>query len=97
MVTIKAIKDKKIIDLYSALGYDKKISKYKFEALDGATSSFFRGYVNQGNTISRSRVDLEAARLCALNFLHENDRGERFWPANSEGILEYAKDCDREE
>lgn len=85
-----------MIDLYSTLGYEKKSSRRKYETLDAATQSFFREYTDQGNKISLSIVNVNAARLCALKFLHENDRGELYWPANSEGILEWASDLDRE-
>jgi len=86
-----------MIDLYSSLGYERKTSKRKFETLDAAMSSFFRQYVNQGNKISHSKVQVEGARLCALNFLHEDERGERFWPASAdENVFQWAKDCDRE-
>ncbi|KAE9372409.1 hypothetical protein N431DRAFT_545072 [Stipitochalara longipes BDJ] len=87
----------RMIDLYSSLGYERKSSKRKLEDLDAATASFFREYTNQGNRISLSIINIEAARLCALNFLHEDERGEKYWPVTSEEIFQWAKDQDREE
>ena len=86
-----------ITNLYSALGYEKKTSKRKYETLDAVTHAFFREYTNQGNVISKSTVYTQEARLCALSFLHEDDRGELFWPTNTKGILEWADPEDREE
>jgi len=85
-----------IINLYSSLGYERKSSKERFETLNNAASSFFREYVNKGNEISRKKAKLEGARLCALNFLHEDERGESFWPVSADGTLQWARDCDRE-
>jgi hypothetical protein len=85
-----------MINLYSGLGYEKGGSRRKYETLDAATQSFFREYTDQGNEVSTSPVHIEGARLCALNFLSEDDRGELYWPVNSNKELKWAKDEDRE-
>jgi hypothetical protein len=79
-----------MINLYSSLGYEKKSLKRNLETLDAAIQSFYREYRQEGNFVSTSKVDTLEARLCALSFLEEDDRGERFWPLNSEGDLEWA-------
>jgi hypothetical protein len=84
---MSAYRDKNITSLYSSLGYGKN-SNSTYEALDVTAHSFFREYTNRGNKISVSKTKVEGARLCALNFLHEDDRGEHFWPVNSGGTLE---------
>jgi hypothetical protein len=89
-------RDMSMINLYSSLGYERKSSRRKFETLDAATQAFFREYMDQGNKISLSTVNIEGARLCALNFLHEDDRGELYFPVNSDRALEWANDRHRE-
>jgi hypothetical protein len=88
-------RDLSIKDLYSTLGYERKSSKRKFEELDAAAQCFLREYTAHGNAISLSRVDTDAARLCALSFLEEDNRGEDFWPHNSDGVLTWAFEDDR--
>lgn len=84
---MSAYRDMNITNLYSSLGYGKNW-KSAYEALDVTAHSFFREYTDRGNKISEKKKDVEGARLCALNFLHEDDRGEHFWPVNSGGTLE---------
>ncbi len=84
---MSAYRNMNITHLYSSLGYGKN-SKSAYDALDVTAHSFFREYTDRGNKISEKKRDVEGARICALNFLHENDRGEHFWPVNSGGTLE---------
>jgi hypothetical protein len=84
---MSAYRDMTITNLYSSLGYGKN-SNSTYEALDVTAHSFFREYMDRGNKISPRKKEVQGARLCALNFLHEDDRGEHFWPVNSGGTLE---------
>ena len=94
--TMSEFRDMSMINLYSTLGYEKKTSRRKFEELDAAAQSFYREYTAHGNVISTSRVDTDGARLCALSFLEEDNRGEKFWPHNSEGVLTWTFESDRD-
>jgi hypothetical protein len=72
----------RMVNLYSALGYEKGTSKWK--ALDVELHAFFLDYIPRGHVISKRGNNLIEATLCASDFLTGDDRGDRFWSVSSE-------------
>lgn len=78
-------------DLCSFLGYEKGRPDKNRAILLKATSTFLTDQESRGNRIPPRRNPVEA-RLCAINFLEEEGRGEKFWPRSLDGSLTYEND-----
>ncbi|KAF7877267.1 hypothetical protein EAF04_000950 [Stromatinia cepivora] len=83
-------------DICSILGYEKDKPTKDCRNLLKATSAFLADYEARGNKVYGRKAESIGGRLCALNFLEEEGRGERFWPPTSDGSLVYEEARDKE-
>lgn len=83
-------------DICSMLGYEKDNPIKERRNLLKATSAFLADYEARGNKVYGKKAESIASRLCAVNFLEEEGRGERFWPLTSDGSLIYEETHDKE-
>jgi hypothetical protein len=84
----------KQVDLCSFLGYEKDRPGKNSKDLLRATSAFLKDNESRGLRLppSSKRTDPVEAQLCAMMFLEEEERAEKFWPATSDGSLTYEND-----
>ncbi|PQE15045.1 hypothetical protein CJF31_00007108 [Rutstroemia sp. NJR-2017a BVV2] len=82
------------VDLCSFLGYEKDRPGKNSKDLLRATSAFLKDNESRGLRLppSSKRTDPVEAQLCAMIFLEEEERGEKFWPSTSDGSLTYEND-----
>jgi hypothetical protein len=84
----------KQVDLCSFLGYEKDRPGKNSKDLLKATSAFLKDHESRGMRLppSSKKTDPVEAQLCAIGFLEEEERGEKFWPSTSDGSLTYEND-----
>ncbi|KAI9640064.1 hypothetical protein NHQ30_011628 [Ciborinia camelliae] len=84
-------------DICSSLGYEiDKPTKDRRNLLK-ATSAFLADYEARGSKVYGKKAESSiGGRLCAMNFLEEEGRGERFWPPTSDGSLVYEEARDKD-
>lgn len=82
----------KISDLLGILGYEPRHSKQKAKVLTDDIDKFFKSYQANGNPIPATRTRCEAAVRCARQYLEEDSRAEKFWPANEEAAVLWPTD-----
>lgn len=82
------------MDLCSFLGYEKDRPGKNSKDLLRATSAFLKDNESRGMRLppSSKKIDPVEAQLCAIGFLEEEERGEKFWPPTSDGSLTYEND-----
>ncbi|KAF5868140.1 uncharacterized protein Bfra_007336 [Botrytis fragariae] len=83
-------------DICSFLGYEKDNPTKDRRNLLKSTSAFLADYEARGNKVYGRKAESIGGRLCAVNFLEEEGRGERFWPPTSDGSLVYEQARDKE-
>ncbi|KAF7939160.1 uncharacterized protein EAE97_007241 [Botrytis byssoidea] len=83
-------------DICSFLGYEKDNPTKDRRNLLKSTSAFLADYEARGNKVYGRKAESIGSRLCAVNFLEEEGRGERFWPPASDGSLVYEQARDKE-
>ncbi|KAF7903088.1 hypothetical protein BELL_0514g00060 [Botrytis elliptica] len=83
-------------DICSFLGYEKDNPTKDRRNLLKSTSAFLADYEARGNKVYGRKAESIGGRLCAVNFLEEEGRGERFWPPASDGSLVYEQARDKE-
>ncbi|TGO19861.1 hypothetical protein BTUL_0002g01070 [Botrytis tulipae] len=83
-------------DICSFLGYEKDNPTRDRRNLLKSTSAFLADYEARGNKVYGRKAESIGSRLCAVNFLEEEGRGERFWPPASDGSLVYEQARDKE-
>lgn len=82
-------------DICSFLGYEKDNPTKDRRNLLKSTSAFLADYEARGNKVYGRKAESIGSRLCAVNFLEEEGRGERFWPPTSDGSLVYEQARDK--
>ncbi|KAM3068445.1 hypothetical protein ACMFMG_009584 [Clarireedia jacksonii] len=84
----------KQVDLCSFLGYEKDRPGKNSKDLLRATSAFLKDNESRGMRLppSSKKTDPVEAQLCAIGFLEEEERGEKFWPPTTDGSLTYEND-----
>jgi len=84
----------KQVDLCSFLGNEKDRPGKNSKDLLKATSAFLKDNESRGMRLppSSKKTDPVEAQLCAIGFLEEEERGEKFWPSTSDGSLTYEND-----
>lgn len=83
-------------DICSFLGYEKDNPTKDRRNLLKATSTFLADYESRGSKVYGKKAESIGGRLCAMNFLEEEGRGDRFWPPTSDGSLVYENSRDKE-
>ncbi|ESZ94470.1 hypothetical protein SBOR_5118 [Sclerotinia borealis F-4128] len=83
-------------DICSFLGYEKDKPTKDRRNLLKATSTFLADYEARGGKVYGKKAESIGRRLCAMNFLEEEGRGERFWPPTSDESLAYDDAEDKE-
>jgi hypothetical protein len=83
--TIKGDPKMQMPDLFSYLGYEKDSRSKQYIALDQQISTFFKHYAAREGPVVHSWTSKSTEMdICAAEFLGEDDRGESFWPRQSE-------------
>lgn len=83
-------------DICSILGYEKDNQIKNSRILLRTTSAFLADYEARGNKVYGRKAESIGVRLCALNFLEEEGRGEKLWPSLPDGSLVYEDAHDKE-
>lgn len=83
-------------DICSFLGYKADEPMKDRRDLLKSISTFLADYEARGSKVYGKKAESTGGRLCAMNYLEEEGRGERFWPPTFDGSLVYEDARDKE-
>src|SRR3954454_22554338 len=93
---LSSLQNHNLTNLYLFLGYTKRNHTRNSTQFQREVDFYFIDYEARSQKIPPySKVNIPEARLCSTSFLTEDERGQHFFPRNSDNHLTWPDDEER--